>query len=201
MFLLFCLTKGFSQADSIKTVVLQELIVEKTNMKTTKYKALGKGSVKFGFGMDWHIISLMNDIPSGQLQAVTFYFNKRSIYDGVMKANYSTNNFELLIYTVKDNQPEKKLIEKELIFSVNDFDKGKITLNVSDLDISVEKELFIGFRKLDKTEESNFNVMFRKNPKGITLIRSTDSHAWTELPSISDSIDEKATLKVELTIK
>lgn len=160
------------------TIFLEEVKIEKISKKIKHVKTKGKTSSLSGNPIK-SIISRIDQIPSGKLSSIKFYFNSNIIFfiPDSKKKDYKDVEFGLLIYEVKeDGTPGEAIIDKEIRFTLRADHEGSIELDLTPLYVETSKSMYFGielskqqlgndFSIMLKCDETNPNVLFIKNWK------------------------------------
>jgi hypothetical protein len=166
-------SQGFSKYDSL--IYLDEVIINANsnliNIKTLKTK--GKQNVSFTMKNKGKIISLVENIPSGKIKTVIFFFNNNT------KKVYKDVEFRLVIYSVdNNNKPDKELFNNDFRFLVKNSDKGNISLDLSKLNILNYKNLFFGLELLKNSDSNDFQVDLNSAKNNNTFIQMEGMENW-----------------------
>jgi len=181
--LLFCSAAATAQnfVDMEKdTLYMEEVVVsrgKKLKMKTLSLT--GPCYAPEPFKDADEILTLVQGIPAGALESVTFYFN--GIFDSRKKRSERAT-FGVLIYTVdKDGQPGRRIAYDSKALIMDEKAKGKISINIAGLDLKSESKLFIGLIKESGPEEIDdlyFDCMCSGHDKFMTLARTSEAAPW-----------------------
>jgi hypothetical protein len=164
---------AFCQKNESKdTVVLREVIVQNnSNVRIAKIKTKKSRNEIRGFNKpNSQFVSLVKNIPKGQLSAVSFFFNP-----GMLNENVKYD-LGVLIFTVDMNgQPGKPLSGKEIRFKLSSGGKGKIKLDLKELFLNSEKQLFFGFAVYNDISRNPLLVKFSENKSAVSFCKEPET--------------------------
>ncbi|MGQ2983265.1 hypothetical protein [Flavobacterium sp.] len=162
------------------TIYMEEVVVSKG--KKLKMKTLSLTGPCYSpepFKDADEIVTLVENIPAGSLESVSFYFN------GVLddKKEFSKRaTFGILIYTVdKDGQPGQRIAYDTKALIMDEKAKGKISINIAGLDLKSQNKLFIGLIKesgADVIDDLYFDCMCNGHDKFLTLAKTSGTAPW-----------------------
>lgn len=171
------------------TVQMQELVVKKSDKKL-KYKTVRlRATCYYPETMQdvSEIITLVKNLPKGDIETVTFYFNE--LYGKTyneQSGKFKNTEFELMLYTVTpENTPGVKMIADPRIIVIGKEDKGRVKIDISDLKINSPKSIFVGLRRVTgagKDKEFFVDCLCNGQDKYTTLSRDTDDDTWRPRP-------------------
>lgn len=171
---------SFSQNEILKDSIihLEEIILYENNKNCTKIKTEGKKNSTFSVSNKSEIVTLISNIPTGRLNSIKLFFNKRN------NMTYEKNHFRLKIYDIKHNLPHKEIISKELRFTVSK-KKEYITLDLSPLELKNRSDIFIGVELLNQNENLSFSIDCNTNSEySNTFYKHANSDNWLKIPNI-----------------
>lgn len=162
------------------TIYMEEVVVSKG--KKLKMKTLSLTGPCYSpepFKDADEIVTLVENIPTGSLESVTFYFN--GVFED-KKTFSEQSTFGVLIYTVDENgQPGQRIAYDTKALIMDEKAKGKININITGLDLKSQNRLFIGLIKEFGPEEIDdlyFDCMCSGHDKFLTLARTSASAPW-----------------------
>jgi hypothetical protein len=177
----------FGQAGDITkdTLQLNEVTVTKADTKQKLKRLKLGGSCSYPEDMKGaeEIITLVDDIPKGNLASVTFYFNK--VDPETYKQNskhFKESDLEVVLYDVNDDGMPgmPSAVEQQLVI-VDRAHKGNVTAHLSLYNIDTRKKMFIGLRKLKgSTYDKSFllDCLCSGQDKYATYSRKDASSPW-----------------------
>lgn len=188
--ILISLTTAAQEITAIKdTVQMQEVTVRKSDRKA-KYKAVKlRASCYYPETMQdiSEVVTLVKNLPQGTLESVTFYFNElyaKSYQE--QSGKFKNNEFELMLYTVNPgNTPGEKILSAPRAIIIGKDDKGKVKIDISDLNIASPKNMFAGLKRITDTgkdKEFYIDCLCSGQDKYTTLSRDNDSDTWRPRP-------------------
>ncbi|PVX51838.1 hypothetical protein C7377_0128 [Balneicella halophila] len=161
-------------------VYLEEVVVAKKINKDS-HKILKTRGRQNGYYAISQGISFVGEVEvkksfSGVLKDVSFFFsNQRSL-------NPKETEFELLLFDRDENgNPNEKLTESKLIFKVLKNENGKVTIDLSPLNLKVNNNFFVGIKRLDEDTEWNFYVDIRHKKGNIIYFKLPETDSWEVL--------------------
>lgn len=162
------------------TLHMEEVVVSKgKKLKMKTLRLTGPCYSPEPFDNAEEILTLVEDIPAGSLESVTFYF------DGVYtsrKKRKEQSSFGVLIYTVDENgQPGQRIAYDKKALIMDEKSKGGVRINIAGLDLRSEKKLFIGLVKESGPEVIKnlyFDCMCSGHDKFMTLARTSETAPW-----------------------
>lgn len=177
-------TVAFGQVDMERdTIKLNELVMTKYN-KSYKFKTESlRGPCYSSDNLNdaSEIITLVDKLPEGEIKMVRFYFNE--MFEAYKRSpeNFHDRDFELLLYTVgDDNLPGKRLVNETMILRLEKQHAGGVEINISALNIKNLKKLFVGLKLLGKREKNDFVIdcLCNGHDKYLTLFRAQGATQW-----------------------
>ena len=157
--------------DSI--IYLDEVIISKTKVpKEVLLKNKGTRDERVGFYENQKIVSLITNIPKGKISSITLFFD--------VKLYKKPKDLELglLIFEKVDNGfPGKSLTNKEIRFIVKGSKKEKIVLDLTDLEINSQNELFFGFETIN-LKGGVFIAEMIENKNAVSFSQRKSSVEW-----------------------
>ncbi len=161
------------------TIQMEEVVVssgKKLKMKTLRLTGPCYSPEPFKDADE--ILTLVEGIPAGSLESVSFYFN--GIFEDKKLSEQST--FGVLIYTVdKDGQPGQRIAYDKKALVMDEKAKGRITINIIGLDLRSQSKLFIGLVKESGPEvidDLYFDCICNGHDKFLTLARTSEAAPW-----------------------
>ncbi|AWH84752.1 hypothetical protein HYN59_06280 [Flavobacterium album] len=162
------------------TIQMQEVIV--TSGKKHKMKTLQLTGPCYSpepFKDADEILTLVENLPAGSLESVSFYFN--GVFEGTRKAG-EQSSFGVLIYTVEQNgEPGQRIAYDKKALLMDDKAKGKVTINIAGLDLQSQSRLFIGLVKESGPaviDDLFFDCLCNGHDKYKTLARTSETAPW-----------------------
>ncbi len=126
------------------------------------------------------IVTLVEHLPAGRLESATFYMN--GVYEGKSISKSEDASFGILIYTVnEDTMPGQKIAYDRKVLIVNKKTAGKITIDLSGLDVQSNEKLFIGLVKESGSAVNNdlfLDCLCNGHDKYMTLARTGEDKPW-----------------------
>ena len=179
-FMFFISLNSYTQIKD--TIRLDELKVIATNKKAKHFKTKGLHSSLTGNNIK-SIISKINEIPSGNLSSIKFFFNSSVLFfiKDNDKAEYKDVELGLLIYDAKnDGTPGELLTDKEIRFTLHSNNYGSIELDLKPLYLNTSKIMFFGLELLNKQSGKDFKIMTNCNTKNSKLLylKTWDNKDW-----------------------
>lgn len=175
---LFTFSITFSQSSSKNDsiIYLDEVIVNANNTNFSNIKTIltkGKQNISFSMRNKGIIISLVENIPQGNINTLSFYFNNNK------KRTYKDVEFRLIIYSVDiNNMPEKEVFNDDFRFIVKNIDKGKISLDLRKLNLKNYDKLFIGLELLKNRDSQDFLIDCNSVKNNNTFIKMEGMENW-----------------------
>lgn len=185
--LLICYVSCFSQDHNIATDTLQlnELVVSKggKKQKIKKLKLEGVCSYPEDMRDALEIVTLADGLPKGTIASVTFYFNKldAETYKSIAH-QFAARDLEVVLYDANsDGTPGlPSAIERQSVV-VDKANNGKITVDLSFLNIDTQKKMYIGLRKTVNDTASKglyLDCLCNGQDKYITYTRGDAAPNW-----------------------
>lgn len=165
----------------ILIVILLTLPAIAQQSKIQKVKTKGEELAAHSFTDVTTQVSLLNDIPAGTLQSITFYFNSGLINMSkkAFAIEYKDTDFTLAIYEVNpDGTPGKSLTEGEVQFTVKANHKGALLIDVSALNIPSQPQLFIGMASVNEHTTNDVVLKVRADKKAVSYVKTKGSAEW-----------------------
>lgn len=177
---LLFISKVFGQTkvnDSI--VYLNEIVITNTKhlRKHKKVKTKGKSNMAFAIKQNASFISLIDNLPKGEIQSIYFYSKHKK------NSSNESLTFRLRVYSSKENKPNKDLLTQETRFEING-NKETIVLDVSKLQLSTEEQLFIGLELLEYKEGINYSISCNANTTNTSFVKIPDYQNWVSVPNM-----------------
>ena len=154
------------------TINLEEVKVLTTNKKIKHLKTKGNHSSLAG-NLIKSIISRIDDIPSGNLTSIKFFFNSSVLFfvKDDYKAEYKNVEMGLLIYDAKeDGTPGELLTDKIIRFTLHSNHHGAIELDLRPLYLNTSKSMFFGIELFNKQTGKDFKIMTYRNKENSKLL-------------------------------
>jgi hypothetical protein len=154
------------------TINLAEVKVLTTNKKIKHLKTKGNHSSLAG-NLIKSIISRIDDIPSGNLTSIKFFFNSSVLFfvKDDYKAEYKNVEMGLLIYDAKeDGTPGEILTDKIIRFTLHSNHHGAIELDLRPLYLNTSKSMFFGIELFNKQIGTDFKIMTNRNNENSKLL-------------------------------
>lgn len=167
-----CFSQSFSLNDSI--IYLDEVIINSNNTNNlVTIKTKGKQNTSFSMKNKGKIISLVDNMPSGKIKTLIFFFNNNK------KISYKDVEFKLIIFTVdNNNMPDKELFNDDYRFLVKNSEKGKIILDLSKLNLKNYDKLFFGLELVKNSNTKDFLIDFNSVKNNNTFIKMEGMENW-----------------------
>jgi len=182
--LLLMAASGFSQEVNIAkdTIELENIVVEKDNrhLKLKTIKLTGPCFYPEGMSEAAEIITLVRDLPKGDLNAVTFYFNEL-FADKDQYGKFRDTEFELVIYKVaEDDTPGEVITHDTQPITVAKEARGRVKVYLYGLNLQGERSVFVGLKRITGTLKNEFflSCLCNGQYKYVTLVRSEDTQNW-----------------------
>ena len=180
IFIFFTSLNSYSQIKD--TIKLEEVKVLTTNKNIKHHKTKGKPSSLTG-NLIKSIISKIEEIPSGKLSSIKFFFNSSVLFfiKDVNKTDYKDVDLGLLIYEAKDDgTPGELLTDKVIRFTLHSNDYGFIDLDLKPLYLNTSNTMFFGIELLNKQSGKDFKIMTNCNSENSNLIylKNWNSEDW-----------------------
>lgn len=165
------------------TIRLEELIITKysKNYKMKNFSHRGKCYAPDNLSDTSEIITLAEDMPEGELNSITFYFNEMFDAYRKMPQNFTDRDFELLLYRVNDdNTPAERLVHETMLLRLKKSHVGGVVVNISALGIKNPGKLFVGLKLLGQRRKNDFYVdcLCSGHDKYLTLYRDAATGGW-----------------------
>lgn len=179
-FIFFVSLNSYSQIKD--TIRLEEVKVLITNKKVKHLKTKGRTSSLTGNPIK-SLISKIDEIPSGKLSSIKFFFNSSVIFflKDIDKEGYKDVEMGLLIYEVKDDgTPGELVTDKVIRFTLRSNHYGFIELDLKPLYLNTSKTMFFGIELLNKQSDKDFKIMTNCNDKNSKLLylKTWNSKDW-----------------------
>jgi hypothetical protein len=170
LFLFFLCFNSYCQIKD--TIRLEEVKLLSTKRKVKHIKTKGINSSLTGNTIK-SMISKIDEIPSGKLSSIKFFFNSRDFF--LIKDNnkngYRDVELALLIYEAKeDGTPGELLTDKIIRFTLHSNDYGSIELDLKPLCLNTSKTMFFGIELLNKQIGKDFKIMTNCNDNNSKLL-------------------------------
>ena len=180
IFIFFISLNSYSQIKD--TIKLEEVKVLTTNKNIKHHKTKGKPSSLTG-NLIKSIISKIEEIPSGKLSSIKFFFNSSVLFfiKDDNKTEYKDVDLGLLIYEAKDDgTPGELLTDKVIRFTLHSNDYGFIDLDLKPLYLNTSNTMFFGIELLNKQSGKDFKIMTNCNSENSNLIylKNWNSEDW-----------------------
>ncbi|MFL9845340.1 hypothetical protein [Flavobacterium rhizosphaerae] len=166
------------------TIMLQEVVLNKET-GSTKLKTLSlKGPCYHPDNLNaaQEIITLVSGLPEGYLENITFTFNRNN-NPAKAGSTFKDTKLELVFFEVdEDNQPGQEIYAETKIIPLKEDFIGQLAIDVSTLNIKVEKNIFVGVKRLEaSTEKSGVSVdcLCSGQDKYFTFIRADEASPWS----------------------
>jgi hypothetical protein len=163
----FIFTSSFYGQKKI-TIYLEEIkVFNKPRGKIIDIKTKGTTSSLSGQIIK-STISRVDDLPSGKLSSIKFYFNRSlfTILEGKYGVNYKDVELGLLIYDVnEDGTPSETITDKEIRFLVTSDHRGSIELDLRPLNLYAKNSLYFGFELFKEQTAIDFQIMIKSSKK------------------------------------
>jgi len=173
----------------------------KVKTKTEVIKTKGEELASHGFTAITQHVSLVKDIPAGQLSTITFYFNSGliNLSKGEFGVEYKDTNFRLMMYDVAANgMPGSLLTDTPLCFTVTKEHRGALDLDLSALNLQTQPQLFIGMAAIDDHTTEQVVLKVRENKTALSYTKAKGSEEWTEY---TDGSDFKFNIKMRVEVR
>ena len=184
IFLFLVPLASFGQVVNDSIVYLNEVDINSDPDRTiVRHQTKGKDCGYSSFGAIQKLVGRMDDIPEGNLKAITFYFDMQPKYVNNNRfAYYQDLEMALLLYEVDSaGLPGKSIMEKELRFVIDKHHKGEFTIDLNPLGIRTQKSIFIGLQAIGNMSERRIKIALKENNKAITYYKSWDEPGWKSL--------------------
>jgi hypothetical protein len=186
--LLFCIENTQAQKMESDTITLKEVMINKTINKNVTLKTKGKRSEFVGFYVNEQFVSLIRNIPFGQINTLELFFNPNMLEKGEEVV------LKLLIFDRNNqNKPGNSLLNQVVKFSITNKSKRKIILDLKELDLNIEGDIFFGFETINLPRYA-FVVEFKENDNAISFGKNI-KQGWFK-PVREKPIELKMNLKV-----
>jgi len=186
LLLLFIGSASMAQDISKDTLRMKPILIEKNQARKVKIKSfryMGSSSLHNPLLSEPEVLTLVDMLPEGYLHSVSFWFNNfMEINNYPIEAQ--DTDVELLAYEVNpDNTPGNRIEHETNIIKVTKDFAGKMTIDLSELNILSKGKIYIGLRRLTPSASNNtrqeFEVNFVCNSNTYTsYIRKLGSSAW-----------------------
>jgi hypothetical protein len=174
---------------------------QKSKVKTATVKTRGEELAAHGFSTIAEHVSLIRDIPAGQLHTLTFYFNSGliNLNKGEFNVEYNDTNLRLMIYTVgEDGKPGQLLTPILLYFTVTASHRGALDLDLSALNLATQPQLYIGMAVTDDHDKETVMLKVRENKEAMSYTKAKASNGWVEY---SDGSGFKFDIKMKVGVR
>lgn len=163
------------------TIQMQEVVVsrkgKKLKMKTLRLTGPCYSPEPFKDASE--ILTLVEGLPAGNLESVTFYFN--GVFEDAKKHSQQAT-FGALIYTVDANgQPGQRIAYDKKALVMDEKAKGKVTINIAGLDLQSRDKMYVGLVKESGPaviEDLFFDCICNGHDKFMTLARTSETALW-----------------------
>lgn len=182
LLMLFTCMCGYSQISIEKdTLQLTEIAVRAAE-KTKILKLEGPCSYPENMDEATEIITLVEKLPQGKFNSITFYFNKVDTATYKSSSKYFKDaDFEVVLYDVNDRgEPGILSSVEHKILAVDKNRSGRVTVSLLAFDIDTHKKMFIGLRRVSDGGSKEFFVdcLCGGQDKYFTYARSGKSSPW-----------------------
>ncbi len=170
IFIFFISLTSYSQIKD--TIKLEELKILTSNNKVNHIKTKGKLS-SFTGNIIKSIVSKIDEIPSGKLSTIKFFFNRSDLFfiKDNNKSDYKDVELGLLIYNAKDDgTPGELLTDKVIRFVLHSKKQGTIQLDLKPLFLNTSKTMFFGIELLNKQIGKDLKIMTKCNGENSKLL-------------------------------
>jgi hypothetical protein len=199
LFFLMVCNIAFAQVTDMEkdTIQMEELIL-KNNRKTSKKTLKLRGQCYYPEDMRGaeEIITLIEKLPEGYLESVTFYVNEAGSYNENTQS-FKDTQLELVAYKANaDNTPGERIAHEKLIINLDRKKKGKLTISLFELNLQNPEKFFIGLKKVNGSslkKEFLLDCLCNGLDKYITLTRNDSLSGW-------ERRWECAALKADVTV-
>lgn len=168
------------------TLQLEQVTITKNTIKQKTKRVTIEGVCSSPDDMKdaMEIITLVDNLPKGKLGSVNFYFNKVDAESySLNKKHFKEADFEVVLYDVNDEDMPGILsaVDREYMV-VDKAHRGKITVDLSYLNIETNKKMFIGIRKLSANDDKSFLVdcLCSGRDKYTTYYKENASSTWRQ---------------------
>lgn len=181
------------------TLQLEEVILSNDkHHKTKRIKLEGVCSYPEDMKDASEIITLVDNLPKGNLGSVTFYFNKIDAESYRQNSGqFKDADFEVVLYdTDANNMPDRPSSPEKKFIGVGKAHQGKITIDFSLFNIQTQKKMFIGLRKLSESSDAKsflLDCLCSGQDRYITYYRRDADSPWQRRWSC-------AALKIEVDV-
>ena len=166
LLLVLCIENTVAQNMESDTIALKEVVIKKTLNKDIRLKTKGKGNEFVGFYVNQQFVSLIRNVPAGQINTLELFFNPNMLEKGEVVV------LKLLIFDRNDQgKPGNQLINQVLKFSITDKLKRKIILDLKGLDLNIEGDVFFGFETINLPRYA-FVAEFKENDNAISFAKN-----------------------------
>jgi len=158
--------------DSI--IYLDEVIIQNNRAKEVNLKTKNSGKESRGFQIqNSKFVSLIRGIPKGQLNSITFYFNTSQVPE---KTEYELG---LLIFEIDENgKPGKQISDKDIRFKLKSGKKAKTVLNLKNLNLDSQENLFFGIEVLSDLRKMPLIIDFYKSKSSRSYYTQNNGDMW-----------------------
>jgi hypothetical protein len=151
----------FGQESLKDTIYLNDISVKKNHKKRiVKYDISGHPSYGGLTSRTSKVVCLLQDLPEGKIDNVTFYFNTGlpNLYKKKLKINYKDVLLGILICEVDEKgKPGKVISDNEIKFLVSHNHNGSLTVSLRSLNLYSQK-MYFGFNVLSDVSSSENNI-------------------------------------------
>jgi hypothetical protein len=191
-----------SSGQSTDTIFLREIKVQNIDKKVSHIKTKGNTSSLSGKPIR-SIISRIDQIPSGRLSSIKFYFNSNSLFfvPNQKKKDYQDVDFELLIYGIKeDGSPGEVIAEKKIRFKLKSDHKGSLELDLEPLQLNTSQSMYFGIELLKPQLGNDFRIMIKcdHNSNVLYMKRWNNDKWYTSIFGSGASCEIKMDLGIRL---
>lgn len=198
-FILFFYTAVFAQEVNIAkdTIQMDELVIKEdfSKFKGAKVKIKGKCLHPETMKDAFEIITLVENLPLGYLESVTFYFNEMH-YTSFLRdqKDFKDTEFEVVLYKVNpDNTPGERIMKDEKYIKIMKEHVGEATVHFLEFNIQNQPGLFIGLRRTAETPSNRefYIDCICETAKHTTFSRSAEKpwSKYTACPAIKMEVN------------
>ncbi|MFL9845336.1 hypothetical protein [Flavobacterium rhizosphaerae] len=150
----FCCIPALAQNMENDTIQLKEVLIKnkRPKIRQTRFTSICTAYEKL-FGK-YEMVTLVDDLPKGYLQSVTFTFNKKASRKD--KGGFEDTEIELVFYEVTpQGKPGNRIdhLQKKVLVP-GDF-SGKMEIDLASIAIRNEGKIYIGIKKGEKGDKPN----------------------------------------------
>lgn len=154
----------FGQESLKDTIYLKSVSIKKNHKKRiVKYDISGNPAYSGLTSKTSKIVCLLQDLPEGKIDNVTFYFNTGlpNLLKKKLKINYKDVLLGILICEVDEKgKPGKVISDNEIKFLVFHDHNGPLTVSLGSLNLNSQK-MYFGFNILSNISSSENNIYIR----------------------------------------